>query len=66
MGIISVLGSINVRPGKRDRYVTLTLDPVNGVGLQGMVSQLEDLPQVRRYSAQLESRTVDEFVHVVK
>ena len=66
MGIISVLGSISDGPRKRDQYVTLTFDPVDSVGLQGFVSQLKDLPQVRRYPAQLESRAVDEFVHIVK
>lgn len=44
----------------------LTFNPVDRVGLQGRVSQLKDLPQVRRYLAQLECRAVNEFVHVVK
>ena len=66
MGIISVFGGVSDGPEQWDRYVTLTLDPVNGVGLQGVVSQLKNLPQVRRYPAQLEGRAVNEFVHVVK
>ena len=51
---------------KRDRYIKLTLDPVDSVGLQRFISQLKDLPQIWGYPAQLESRAVDEFVHVVK
>lgn len=53
-------------PGERGRYATLTLDPVNGVGLQSLISQFKNLPQIWRYPAQLESRAVDEFVHIVK
>ena len=47
-------------------YVAPTFNPVDGMGLQGLVRQLKDLPQVWRYFAELERRAVDEFVHVVK
>ena len=47
-------------------HAALTFNPVDRVGLQGGVSQLKDLPQVRRYLAQLECRAINEFVHVVK
>ena len=44
----------------------LTLDPVDGIGLQGSVGQLKDLPQIWRYLPQLERRAIDEFVYVVE
>ena len=43
-----------------------TLDPVDSVSLQGPIRELKDLPQVWRYLAQLERRTIDELVCVVE
>jgi hypothetical protein len=45
---------------------TPTLDPIDGMSLQGIVRELEYFPQVWRYLAEFECRAIDELVYVVE